>query len=285
MKIINLEQGSDDWLAWRRGKRMASEAAAACGKSDYTTPLKLARQKRGLESPFVNAAMSRGTTYEPEARSWFEAEMGLMGDPVVIELGEYGASLDFYSPDCIAEFKVPRSDASQLWLEVEAGAIPLMYQYQMTQQMAVAERDHCYFLAYLPELKRGHIQKFSYSPALWDEIQSGWTEFWNTYMTGDLPESEWEERTDDAWQAAVEEYQTRKAIAELAASATEDARKALIKLATSSKSRGCGLTVTKSLRQGNVNYKSIPELNGVDLDKYRSKSSEVWTITTTKETA
>lgn len=284
MKIINLEQGSDDWLAWRRGKRMASEAAAACGKSDYTTPLKLARQKRGLESVYVNAAMSRGTTYEPEARSWFESMMGVMGSPAVIELGEYGASLDFLG-DVMAEFKVPQSDASSLWCEAARGCIPLQYQYQMTQQMAVAEKDECFFCVYLPEAQAGHIQKFNYSPALWDEIQSGWTEFWNTYMTGDLPESEWEERTDDAWQAAVEEYQTRKAIAELAASATEDARKALIKLATSSKSRGCGLTVTKSLRQGNVNYKSIPELNGVDLDKYRSKSSEVWTITTTKETA
>lgn len=32
------------------------------------------------------------------------------------------------------------------------------------------------------------------------------------------------------------------------------------------------------VRTGNVNYKLIPELNGVDLDKYRSAPVEIWQL-------
>jgi len=38
------------------------------------------------------------------------------------------------------------------------------------------------------------------------------------------------------------------------------------------------LHVTKVVKKGNVNYKNIPQLKGVDLEEYRGKSSEYWTI-------
>ena len=38
------------------------------------------------------------------------------------------------------------------------------------------------------------------------------------------------------------------------------------------------LTVTKSSRAGSVEYKNIPELKGVDLEKYRKPSTEYFLI-------
>jgi hypothetical protein len=34
----------------------------------------------------------------------------------------------------------------------------------------------------------------------------------------------------------------------------------------------------KSERKGNVNYKKVPELKGVNLDEYRGESITVWTV-------
>ena len=42
--------------------------------------------------------------------------------------------------------------------------------------------------------------------------------------------------------------------------------------------RAGGVTITRSLRAGNINYKSVPQLKGVDLERYRGKASEVVTV-------
>ena len=44
-----------------------------------------------------------------------------------------------------------------------------------------------------------------------------------------------------------------------------------------------GVKISKSVRKGNVKYKEIPELQGVDLDKYRGKSIESFRFTEMKE--
>lgn len=277
MNIVHLEQGSQEWLDWRKTKRMASEAAAAMGKSDYTTPKKLAMQKRGLEKVFVNSAMSRGTKYEPAARAWFEAETGTIGQPVVMESGEYGASLDFLSSEGIAEFKVPSSETAPLWVQAKNGEIPLMYQIQMTQQMAVAGWDHCHFCVYLPEAGHGHIQRFGFSEHLWNSIQDGWDRFWQEFMVGDIQD---DERDDDLWIKTVGRYLAAKTVADEASDRLAAIKKELIGLAPQG-AKGGGLQLIHSTREGAISWsKAIKKLN-LDMalfEPFRGESSEVYTV-------
>ena len=51
-------------------------------------------------------------------------------------------------------------------------------------------------------------------------------------------------------------------------------RQALLALAEHPKEQGAGVSVTRFWKQGNVNYKVIPELKGVDLDDFRGKARE-----------
>lgn len=281
MKTVNLEQGSPEWLAWRMNRRMASEAAAACGKSDYTTPLQLAKQKRGIEKVFVNSAMSRGTKFEPDARKWFEASMGVIGSPAVLEMGEYGASLDFICTEVMAEFKVPQSADSLLWKGAARGEIPMMYQYQMTQQMAIAGRGSMFFCVYLPEEEIGHIQKFEFDQNMWDSIQRGWDEFWNTYMVGDLVT----ERNDADWLDACERYRAAKSLLDTVTKRLDTCKQELIELAPTG-AKGCGLQLIKSNREGSISWaKACKELNldMAQFEPYRGKSTEVFTVKETKE--
>lgn len=47
MKIVNFEQGSEEWLTWRKGRLTATDAAALLGKSRYVTPYKAWQRKIG----------------------------------------------------------------------------------------------------------------------------------------------------------------------------------------------------------------------------------------------
>ncbi|HUH57055.1 MAG TPA: hypothetical protein VL020_00880, partial [Pseudomonadales bacterium] len=50
----------------------------------------------------------------------------------------------------------------------------------------------------------------------------------------------------------------------------------LVKMAGGKDASIHGRPLTKVERKGNVDYAKVPELNGVDLEKYRKKGSEFW---------
>lgn len=76
-RIVQLVQGSAEWLAYRRSVRNASESAALLGLSPWMTPYQLWRVKTGRFEPPVTQAMQRGTELEPLARQAYEAQTGL----------------------------------------------------------------------------------------------------------------------------------------------------------------------------------------------------------------
>ena len=51
-------------------------------------------------------------------------------------------------------------------------------------------------------------------------------------------------------------------------------REKLVALAQHPKETGAGVSVTRFWKQGSVNYKLVPALNGVDLQQYRGKARE-----------
>ena len=47
-----------------------------------------------------------------------------------------------------------------------------------------------------------------------------------------------------------------------------------MKLAEHPKEQGAGVTVTRYWRQGSVDYKKVPQLQGLDLSPYRGKARQ-----------
>lgn len=102
MPIIDLEQGSKEWLEWRRGLITASNASVLLGKNQYKkTPKMLWEEMMGIAEPTkVNYAMQRGTMMEPLLRDIFINVTGIWIDPVCVQHAEYpflGASLDGFN--------------------------------------------------------------------------------------------------------------------------------------------------------------------------------------------
>ena len=83
---------------------------------------------------------------------------------------------------------------------------------------------------------------------------------------------------DEKWVAKAREYAViKKTLKELQEN-EKRLQAELIELSEGVDSRGGGYIFTCKPRLGAVQYKLIPELEGVDLDQYRGKSVDVWKI-------
>ena len=70
--IVELVQGSPEWLDHRVKHRNASETPAVLGVSTWVTPFMLWELRTGRRQQAVNVAMRRGTQLEPVARVAYE---------------------------------------------------------------------------------------------------------------------------------------------------------------------------------------------------------------------
>ena len=81
-------------------------------------------------------------------------------------------------------------------------------------------------------------------------------------------------RNDAAWTEAADAYTLAKREADAQSERLEAARQALVALAQHPKEQGAGVSVTRFWKQGNVDYKKVPQLQGLDLNPYRGKARQ-----------
>lgn len=150
---VDLQQGSVEWLAWRRERMTASEAAIVMGCApsywQTRTPDQLRAIKDGSAvapepSDFTKKLWADGHAKEAEIRDrlnegWYEFA------PACFELGKFGASLDGWDADSgeWLEVKCPK-DAGSLtyrmateWVTPRE-AVPDHYWWQIVHQAACA---------------------------------------------------------------------------------------------------------------------------------------------------
>lgn len=282
--IIQLPQGSPEWLAYRLAKFNASESAAVLGLSPWQTPYQLWLQKTGRsEGCKVNQAMLRGTELEPAARAAYEAQTDLVMQPIVLEAGRYSASLDGMTldGDLILEIKCPlRGTRSDLWQDVAAGQVPEHYQVQVQHQLMVSRAQTAHLWVY--DGSRGLLHEINRNEEYMARIQTAWEAF-AVHMDTDTPptltDADTVQRLDSEWSTAAKGFADAKMLADQAAERLEAARQALLALVKHPKECGAGVTVSRFWKQGNVDYKRVPVLQGLDLSPWRGKAREEVRVT------
>lgn len=153
MKTINVQQGTDQWLAHRRSTRNASDASVMMGASPNVSRRDFVRMMAcGLEREFSDYVqqyiLDRGHAVEPALRSLAEAliEDDLYPITGVSDDGYLGASFDGVNLDetIIMEAKQPNADKSQM---VQDGIIPPQDYWQIVQQFAVCSTaESCFYV-------------------------------------------------------------------------------------------------------------------------------------------
>lgn len=276
--IVQLVQGSPEWHAHRAHYRNASETPIVMGLSPWVTPYQLWLQKTGRSQPEMNAAMARGTELEPLARQAYEVLTGHIMQPLVLVEGDYSASLDGLTLDgsLIVEIKCPfKGKTSSLWQAACQGEVPEYYHWQIQHQLMVSGAQEAHLWVF--DGTEGKLVHVAPSAQAEDRIHAVWDAFWPCLESDTPPpltEKDKVVREDEAWQAAARAYLALKAEAEAMASRLDEAKSRLVNLASHPSETGSGVTVTRFWKQGNVDYKKVPELQGVNLDQYRGKPRE-----------
>jgi hypothetical protein len=172
----DLEQGTEEWLAARRGMVTASvvgqllTATSRPANNDTSRRLTLAlvaeRITGETEPVYMNDDMLRGHLEEPIARDMYAEHFS--GGEIVSETGfmvrdDWGFSLG-YSPDGLVgdngliEVKAPRAKGHIA--TILSGAVPDRHMPQIQAGLLVSGRDWCDFISYYgglpPFVKRVH---------------------------------------------------------------------------------------------------------------------------------
>ncbi len=197
MPKIVMEQGTDEWKAWRKTKITATSASIIMGSNPWKTQEDLWNEMLGFTPPQeMNAAMMRGSELEEPARNLFMEISGLHFEPCLYESDEFpwmAASLDGISHlelcDAILEIKCPGEKSH---LEACEGKIKPYYYDQMQHQLAVTGASMCYYFSYRPECTPQYIVIEVYPDVDYQEIMIKHEyEFYKKLCNFDKP-VEWE---------------------------------------------------------------------------------------------
>lgn len=274
---LKLEQGSYEWKARRRMSVTGSDAKIIMGHDPRGKSIdKLILQKLELEpEEEQNQFMKMGIMLEPLARDIFCREMGLLMVPSVHchdTLTWAMCSTDGinFDEDIILEIK----SGMKAFELLENDIIPDYYIDQIQHNLWVTGAKSCYYMAYWKD--EWIIKLVDRDEAYIQQLVAKESEFYELLSNADRDALGIEERNDDAFEEASAKYKEALALQKRATTLVDEAKKDLIALVDNRGAYGFGVKVTKCSRKGEVDYKLIPELIGVDLDKFRKEKSFYW---------
>ena len=275
----HLQQNTNEWLEFRRNKIGSSDAPIIMGKSPWKTPHQLWEEKMGIKDSFFESqAMRRGKDLEPEARTAFEEQTGLVMWPDVLTHNEHDfiiASMDgiTINGEQAVEIKCPGEKTHAMALQ---GIIPEHYQIQIQHQLAVTGLKKMFYYSF--DGNEGVLLELDRDEQLIQELIQKEIEFYRCMQENNPPINE---RTDEPWLRYAEKWKRIQSEKKTIDEQEKECREALIGLAGEKTSQGSGIRVTKYSRKGRVAYEKVPELKMVDLEKYRQSPTEAWRISET----
>lgn len=285
-KEVNLTQGTDSWVRWRRSGLGGSDAAVVMGVSPYRSPYQLWEEKLGLgQQQETNASMRRGTELEPMIRGMTEDILGfkLMNKTIMHDRLSYMfASLDGISEDgeTVVEIKTANKELHAM---AKSGVVPEIYQPQLWHQMEVCGVDQVQYVSYaflngkddivivpFHRNNREVMRLLDEERAFWDCVQN--------FEAPPLSDLDYIKIEDPEW---FEKGKRCKEIAKLIRDLeleAEELKDSMIQMAGNRNAVGHGMRLTKVVRKGNVDVKAIAEAYQLDLEKYRKGSITSWRL-------
>jgi predicted phage-related endonuclease len=183
MKILNLVQGSDEWLEARLNYLCASEAPVMMGASSFMSRNQLLDLKKGWKSnpvdSFKQRLFDKGHEHEESARTLLELDLledvpGKVG-LVVIDGLEILASFDGYGEfGYIWEHK----DWNEVLAEnVRNSVLEAKYYWQLEQQMLVADATEVHFMVSDGTATKRESMIYHSVPERREQLIAGWKQF------------------------------------------------------------------------------------------------------------
>lgn len=276
-----------EWHKWRAGGIGASDSPVVMGVSPYSTRFQLWQEKTGeVVRDASNWATRRGNELEPKARAQYELEMNQDMPPAFLEHPVYPfirASLDGFGNNIVLELKCPGAEDHALAV---AGKVPEKYYPQLQHQLLVSSASVAHYYSFDGE--RGVMVQvlpdLVYCEKLLKELHS----FWQLVQTKTPPElcdRDFKTIQDGGVKNLVMRWLAAKSALDSATHLEKELKeKITVQLKDHPRWRHAGVKIQNVTRQGNVDYKKIQALEGLDLNQYRGKPSNYWLLSAPKDT-
>lgn len=280
--MSNLEQGTKEWLEMRKNYIGASDTAIILGVSKYKkTPYMLWQEKLGLiDIDSTSWATEYGKNTEPVARALYEQISGNYVAPMIVfhpTVDYLMASLDGLTidEDLAVEIKCTNKENHEL---ARKGIIPPEFKPQVYHQLECLGHSMMHYFSY--NSGEGIIVEVHKDQEYQDFLKREVKKFWelvNNFTSPELSQDDLIEK-DDIWQQVVQDLVAIKEIIKKYKFQEELLEEKLRELSQDKSSFYGNYKYTKSIRKGSIDYTSIPELIGVDVEKYRKPSTFLWKI-------
>lgn len=280
-----IQQNTPEWLEMRKSKVGASDAPPIMGVSPYKTAYQVWEDKLGLSPPNNQSpSMKRGHDLEDRARQELEKMTGLLFLPQVkfhAILPWMMASLDGIDLEgkYIAELKCPSQSDHMLACE---GKIPEKYFPQVQHQLEVCGMEMCYYFSF--DGTAGVIVKVYRDDKYIKKMVEKEEQFWEclqTFTAPDLTEQDYHPQTSDEWMNDAKKLLEIRAQLKGYKDLIDQEEELTKKIKTMANKKSCvggGIKVSYWTRRAGIDYSLIPELEKIDLEKYRKKPIESYRI-------
>jgi putative phage-type endonuclease len=262
-RIERLQQNTPEWHRWRRQGLGASDAPVIMGESAIKTTRMLWSIKTGRmqeEAP------------GPAARRVYERDVGIQMEPLCLvhdELEWMRASLDGLSFDgsTVLEIKCPTN--MRYRSAARDGSVPPHYYAQLQHELEVARAKELHYWSF--DGSKGILVRVRPDREYLKRLLDAEAAFWNLVRENVWPEAgdELDLGADPKWRQIALSYREAKLRFDSAAAEERKLRAMLESLATTRRTFGCGVELLRSSRKGAVDYATVPELRGVNLEPYR----------------
>lgn len=282
MIIHDVEQGSAVWKELRGRHYPASLAPAMMGDG-YASRAKEMSEYLGHTTtditPFLQGLFDAGHEAEELARPIAEAEFLESFAPVV-------GSKEIEGLPLLASFDGLTGDRRIVWEHKSSNKqfdeIPPLYYWQLEQQLIVSGAEKAVLTVTNRDSNEPRYYEYFSLPERRKALLAGWHKWADDCATFE-PVEEVADLSDSVeWQREALKYKGAKDMLSLAKTNEALSRKKLIALAGNHSATGGGLTLSLVVTLGRVDYKSIPELDNVDLDERRGESTTSYRITVEK---
>jgi len=283
MRVVQVEQRTPEWHAWRARGVTASQAAIVCGRSPYCTPWRLWAQRSGLlEPPRETFLMRRGRELEDRVREAYERAHATVLLPVCGEWEEWPvARASFDGIDDAGEPVELKCSSARVHAELrergrESGTYRL-YVAQLQHQLLVcgARRGR---LAVGRQDAPGDLVELAVErdPAFIEEMLAAERAFWGALERGEPPEPDphrdlyvpapgsdarrrWVEEAARYRAAAAGIEELERALAAQRAVQAEVRERLGVLLGEFAAGEAAGLRLVRSVRRGTVDWRALAE--------------------------
>lgn len=289
-KVINLEQGSKPWLDFRLNKIGGSDIASICSlKGAYKTRANLLKEKITGNIAEVNEytqkIFAEGHEWETKVRDSINESMKQNFQPLVLQhsiVDEFFVSLDGLSEDKTTCLEI-KSTRKKEFLDLMSREIcPPIWNYQIQWAMYISETYQAILAVVNSDTGDVTINEIKRDDELLEFILDRANEFRDEMLTPLIKNNEITLDQDEVMEYIAESKRLVKQYQTLI-DAEEDKIKSMaekiMKDFNANKIEAHGVSVEWQERKGSIDYSKIKELEGVNLEKYRKKSSRHIKIT------